>query len=97
MLHVDPTRCAPSVPPTFLLAAANAALREKVADQRAAAKARRERNPQKPAFVERRKEPRILGFNGVWSEEQRLAEAHMAAQEARFTGLSPLSGWDDLS
>ena len=94
--HVDPTQCDPRVPQTHLFAAARAALHATIASKRAEAQARRERNPVKPAFVERRKVPRILGFNGEWTPEMRRAEAHMAANERRFDG-APLTGWGDES
>lgn len=92
MQHVDPTRPDPRIPPTFLYAATRAALHETIARKRQEAKERDARNPQRPPFVERRKEPRILGFNGAWTPEMRRAEAHMAANERRFTD-DPITGW----
>jgi len=97
MQHVDPTQCDPRVPQTLLFDQTRAALRATIAQKRAEAVLRRARNPQKPPFVERRKAPRILGFNGVWTEEMRLAEAAMAARERQRTGEAPTGWGDELS
>ena len=87
MEHIDPTRCDPRVSPTTLFAETAAQLRGVIARRRAEAQARHAKEP-KPY-------PRILGFRGEWTPEMRRAEAHMAANERRFTGEPP-TGFGEL-
>ncbi len=44
---------------------------------------------------ERRSKPRIIGLDGVWTMEKRLAEAAMRANHHRFTGEA-ISRFDEL-